>query len=629
MSQRKHSYTIAEEGVTQMLETKPLRAMKAPGYIIEPILTGYSRKWEGHHATNPSALRLSNDPRVFLGYRAGGDDDHYYLNTTEVWGSSLGLAVLDPLGEKVEARLPLPIMKIKREIPLPQSPEEYEEYMQEHADEIVVLHDFRLFEYGDYLYVIYHDGKLNQVYDCVRRMQTATFLAKVADSLELMSCPVEDILGSWECLWWADSAWEPCGVNGTRLIYGSKTQKNDIVFLQLADGTLQMNHRPLPDIAVLNTGTNVCAEVTPDGIAAYGSLETCVRPGYFDNSHIGCNGTPTRARIGDVDVYVDVTHGVHNESISSGETDTWKMTYLPYFRVKDVATGELLYYSEEPILVLDEMWKEYVEEGTWVSGLPHLLGVMFAGGQVEVESGKNGLDDLFAFYTGVGDTAVARATFRLRDLLPDRVIRDILCRREHQEVIVDGIDGTEYHFPHKISGWEWSMATDTRRRHLNIKRRLIRGGLAEEGCRVVNTVPGNFDADGVIFDGKSLRHLDEIGWALVYKGIRWDENEQGAKTTAIGYGVLVFDDDNPEKILYRSTEPIGGQLEYEEGWTATASHGVPTDLLTKVEDFIPEKVKYEIKRTKYLISKGYSFASDMTAWLRQKSGYQANTHKNR
>ena len=94
------------------LDSKNLLARKREGYVIEPITEGPSSGWEGHHATNPTAIRLTGDDRVFLGYRAGGSEDPYYLNQTPVWRSHLGLAVLDANGERVLCRLPLPILTI-------------------------------------------------------------------------------------------------------------------------------------------------------------------------------------------------------------------------------------------------------------------------------------------------------------------------------------------------------------------------------------------------------------------------------------------------------------------------------------------------------------------------------------
>lgn len=606
-------------------ETKPLKMTKVQGYLVEPILAGHNRSWEGHHTTNPCSIRLSQDPRVFLGYRAGGDDDHYYWHDREVWGSALGMAILDERGEHVTHRLPLPIIKLERSLALPQSEAEFDRYVQEHSDEVVVLHDFRLFEHQGYLYVIYHEGSVTHACDCIVRMKVSDFLLKIEQSLALMRFPPADIIERWRTLWWQPDTWEPAGVNGTRLIYGSKADKNDIVFCELADGTLLMCHRPLPDIAVLPTGQMTCANATPDGIAAFGSLETCIRPGYFDNSHIGNNGTPIRARIGNVDVYIDVVHGVHNPHIAAEGNDDLLCLYLPYFRVRDAVTGELLYYSEAPILDRDEIWREYVEDGAWVSINPHLIGVMFPGGVVELERGKNALDDLFNCYIGVGDTAVARATFRLRDLLPDAVIADILVRRQHQQVQVPGIPSNEWHFPGAISGWEWSIANEVEARRIRILRRLRRrDGEVETGTRTINTVPGRFDADGLLFDGRSVRYLDGIGWAVLYTGMRWDETD-GQKVTTLGYGALLLDEANPERLLYRSTEPLNGWRWQEQGWTVAWPQEEAAVLLARMETLIPRQVLFEIRRAKHLTSIGKNWASNMTRWLLEKSRHAAGS----
>ena len=101
--------------------SKRLLAEKRSGYLIEPIPVGNQNAWEGHHATNPTAIRLSGDRRVFLGYRAGGSEDHYCLNGKSVWGSHLGLAVLDARGERVTYRFPLPIFTLRTGLSLPQT----------------------------------------------------------------------------------------------------------------------------------------------------------------------------------------------------------------------------------------------------------------------------------------------------------------------------------------------------------------------------------------------------------------------------------------------------------------------------------------------------------------------------
>jgi len=613
-----------------MCKSKNLRATRINGYLIEPIMEGYSKKWEGHHTTNPCVVRLSKDARVFLCYRAGGDDDYYRYGDFDVWGSHLGLAVMDERGEQVVHRLPLPIMRKLRDVHLPQTKEEYYKYIKKHKDEIVVLHDFRFFEYEGYLYLIYHEGPIDDCFDCIVRMKVETFLDKVEQSIKLMQSPVQEIIDEWQRLWWKEGVWEPCGVDGSNRLFASYVVKGDIVFFPLADGTLQMCHRPYPEgIAVLNTGKDTFARATPDGLTTYGTFETCVRPGYLDNSHIGNNGSATRAKIGNVDVYIDVTHGCHNRMISKDGFNQNKIYYYPYFRVKDYQTGELLYYSEKPILDYSNAWKKYAEDGAWVKVNALLAGVMFPGGQIEIEAGKNGLDDEFIVYIGLGDTAVGAARFKLRELLPEQVIKDIQVRKEHQKILVKGIERNEYPIEEKVNGWQWSIVNDPEKRNINVIRKLKKGRQTESGIRVVNSVPGSFDADCIIFNGKSVRYLENIGWALIYKGVRWEEIE-GKKFSKIGYGILVLDKENPERILYRSTEPVEGKVTEEAGWTAGVSSNKYAELLEKIEDLIPEKVMFEIKRINYLVDKGLLLVgshSQMVIWQRQKSGLLSRDYK--
>jgi len=89
-------------GRTSMSDAKSLKAAKVKGYITEPITSEGHWQWEGHHATNPTVLRLDGDPRVFLGYRAGGADDHHFHESAKsAMGSHFGMAILDERGEKV------------------------------------------------------------------------------------------------------------------------------------------------------------------------------------------------------------------------------------------------------------------------------------------------------------------------------------------------------------------------------------------------------------------------------------------------------------------------------------------------------------------------------------------------
>ncbi|HBQ64935.1 MAG TPA: hypothetical protein DD727_08485 [Clostridiales bacterium] len=618
---------------------KPLKADKLDGYIIEPTLTEPSAGWEGHHTTNPTVIRLSCDRRVFLGYRAGGHEDRYMLQNKMIWGSSLGLAILDERGEKVVHRLPWPIMRINRKFSLPLTEQEYNEYIVEHKENIVVLHDFRFYEYEGYLHVIYHDGALGMAYDCVKRMPVDLFLQKVEKSIALFGEPVESIREEWARIWWKENTWEPCGTGESRLIYPSRNNKNDIVYFKKPDDTLQMCHRPLPDIAVMDTGHRLHAGVTPDGITTYGVLESCVRPGYFDNCHIGNNGMPTRAKIGDLDVWVDVIHGVHNRMLSDSSQQTSLYTYLPYLRIKDYETGELLYYSQEPILEADAVWREYVEEGAWVRQLPFHDAIMFAGGQIEVEQGRNGLDDLFMVYMGVGDTAVARAVFTLRQLLPEAVLKDLAVWKAHRAHVIEAADmeksgnsteNTPCEFPETLSGWQWRLENDPTHRQIHIIRQLqTRTGL-EKARRPVFPIPGSFDADGIFFDGRSIRKVDDLGWFLVYRGCRWEESGGqlgGQKFTQTGYGILILDRENPERILYRSTEPVGSYTDKTEGWNFGGNFGEAGSILEEAEKHVPEKVLFEIRRINSLIDAGKFWRSHMTAWLKNKAAKAAKTEE--
>ncbi|MBT3201594.1 MAG: hypothetical protein HN350_16955 [Phycisphaerales bacterium] len=598
------------------LGTKSLKARKIEGYLTEPLISDSHWQWEGHHATNPTVLRLNGDPRVFLGYRAGGlDDHHYHKGATSAMGSHFGMAILDELGEKVLHRLPFPIMTLRHGIALPKNREEYEQYAEEHEHEIVLLHDFHMHCDDGHLYVLYHESEIHAAYDCIVRMTESGFLARIQRSIELLDKPIDEIYEAWEDIWWKPGVWEDCGTGDSHRIYASEASKNDIFFLRLADKTLRMYHRPAPDIAVLDTGNETFTRPTPDGITAIGSLQTCIRPGFFDNSHIGNNGAPIRAKIGDVDVYLDVTHGVHNEQISNPNIDSWMMTYLPFLRIIDFETGECLYYSEEPILDLDEIWREYVEEGTWVKKLNHLRGVMFAGGQIESVQGKNGLDDMFSVYVGLGDTSIGRAEFKLRDLLPDRVVEDIINRKARRDVVIDNPSCAAWGFPEALCGWQWTIVNDIEGHCINIIRTLRKDGHTEGAVRVIPPAPGTFDADGLFFEEDCVRFVENLGWVVVYRGVHWEEDQYG-KRTFVGYGVLVLDSENPERVLYRSTEPINDKVTRETGWTGGHDNGQAWVFLEHAEAAIPDKVKFEIARI-YDIK---PMPSDLTKWLKHKSG---------
>ena len=595
------------------------QARKVSGYVLEPIMEGYSKKWESHHVTNPCVVRFAEDSRVFLGYRAGGADDFYRIEDWDVWASHLGLSILDKRGEKVICRLPLPIMTKSRKAPLPQNKVEFAAYQSRYKDTIAVLHDFRFFNHEGYLYVIYHEGPLCDCYDCIVRMPVHTFIEKVDASLELMKEPIDQIMVRWHNLWWAEDAWESCGVNGTNRLFASPIHKGDIVFFELGDGTLQMCHRPLADgMAVLNTGKDVFAKATPDGLTTYGVFETNTRPGFNDNSHVGNNGLPTRAKIGDVEVYIDVTHGCFDRMVADENVPDHKILYYPYFRIKDYHTGELLYYSEQQILEFDDVWREYTVEGAWVSKLPHLDGVMFVGGQIPLDPNKVGIDDEFILYSGCGDTAIAAAKFTLRELVPPQVLEDIKARKTHQKQSSGIIAKNSYGLPEKVNGWDWKIENDPARRNLSVVRTLTKGGYIESDTRVINTAPGYFDADAMIFDGKAVQFIKDVGWAIVYTGIRWDE-VGGKKTTTAGYGLIVLDKDNPEKLLYRTTKPIAAIGTFD-GWTVDSVGKDASGILAEAQKHIPAKVMFEIKRIHELCPQGKLYIGQMVTWQRKKSG---------
>ncbi len=596
-----------------------LRARKIPGYFVEPIKEGFSRRWESHHTTNPCVVRFEQDSRVFLGYRAGGEDDMYTNGHTDIWGSHLGLAILDAQGLNVAARLPLPIFWGLNEAKLPRTKEEYSENVDNRNDDIVLAHDFRFFNYNGFLHVIHHKASVNDVFDCIERMKIEDFIQRVDKSLELMRRPTEQIVEDWRRLWWADGVWTPCGVGGTDRIFGSRVFKGDIVFMELENGTLQMDHRPMAEaIATLNTGKDTFAKATADGLTTYGTFESCMRPWKLDNSHIGVNGCPTRAKIGDVDVYIDVVHGCYDRMITDNSLNSHKITYYAYLRVKDFQSGEVFYYSEEPLVDFDEIWREYAEQGEWVMGLEHLDGVMFAGGHVEIQKGKNGLDDDFITYLGLGDTSVGAAVFKLRDVLPQSVIDDIQTRKQHKQYPAVFPAAGKFDFPEEINGWKWSLTNNAAGRNIKVIREFKTGRGVEIADRIINSVPGKFDSDAVIFDGKSIRYLEGIGWAIIYKGIKWDIVD-GKKTTIAGFGILLLDDDNPERVLYRSEEAIAGTSHCADGWVFETSYDA-CGLIENAESLIGEKAVSLIKRWHSFSQKGQMFYSQMITWQRHKSG---------
>lgn len=548
---------------------------------------------------------------MFLGYRAGGSEDRYCNGGVTVWRSHLGLAVLDSRGDAVLHRFPLPIFDLRAGIGPPRTVEEFAAYQAgPDRDRAVVLHDFRFWEDRGWLYVVYHEGSVTKVRDCVVRLRVEDFLARVARSIRLTDAGEPGgaaFEARWSAIWWDEGIWQPCGVDGTNRIYPSEMTKNDIVYLRLDDGSLVMYHRPVPDIALVRTEEGPFPRATADGITEVGTLQSCVRPGYRDNSHVGNNAAPVPVRIGDTRVAMDVVHGVFNEAIADPAVRRkWKLSYYPYLRLLDTRTGHCLYHARDPMLEYDGMWDEQSRHGTWIGALAHLDGVMFAGGQVPVEHGRNGLDDLFRLYTGVGDTAVATADFRLRDLIPERVVADIQRMEQHRRHVVAAIPENRYALPERCSGWTWSIGNDPDSRSLAIRRELDGGEHAE---RLVTPRPGFFDADVLLFDGSSVAPYPDLGWLVQYRGARWDD---APRRTTYGSGVLLLDRENPERVLYRSEAPLPGSERREDGWRcrhdAVSVHMGP--------ELVPDAVAREVRRT----CERRPMRSDMTRWLLRKAG---------
>lgn len=594
-------------------------ARKILPLLLEPVLDPPGHVWQGHHVTNPTVFRPSFDTRVHLGYRAGGDRDHYCIGETDVWGSSLGLAILDAEGAYVVCRFPWPILWIDRPDPLPQDPGQVPAFQAAHGQDIVVLHDFRLFEWSGFIHVVYHDGRIDRAFDCVRRMETARYARLVAESERLAAHPPREIHGAWRALW--HDAWEPCGQNG-RLVYPTDNHKNDIVFLETAKG-LRMLHRPLPDIATVAVD-GIRGAVTPDGETDLGVLESCVRPGYFDNSHIGPNGQPIPARIGSRNVFLDISHGVHNAALAREGPFAWEMTYLPYLRILDAEDGTVLYHSQEPILETDETWREYSEQGRWVRLLPHRH-IVFAGGLTPRHPGRIGMDDPFVLYAGVGDTAIGQAEFTIRDLVPSNVLEAIQVLDRHR--------AHPSAFPEReadlgaASGWRFVIRNLSEHRGLAIERTLERNGQVLSALRPIPTAPGRFDADGMLLWAGSAWPVREAGFGLLvpYLGLRWREAD-GQPATECGFGLLVLDPDNPERILYRATEPLDDRIWEIPGWVGGAALEVASiarageAFASEAERWIPRQVLFEIRRMAELTTQGLHWRSHHTTWLRRRAG---------
>jgi hypothetical protein len=314
------------------------------------------------------------------------------------------------------------------------------------------------------------------------------------------------------------------------------------------------------------------------------------------------------ARIGETEVFIDIVHGVHNRQISSPEGDAkWRLTYLPYVRILDAHTGACLYYSEDPVLDVEGGWEEFMVHGEWIKKLDHLDAVMFTGGQIERVAGKIGLDDDFLTYVGVGDTAVALAEFRLRDLLPPEVIDGIAALGTHP---IAAQELASFTFPEPLCGWQWSIESSVDSPTFGIVRQLTNAGRIERAFRPVELRPGFFDAIGLYFNGTAARNLDGLGWVLVYRGMACPASDGSFQ---MGYGLLLLDPANPERILYRSHSPILEETVSIDAWREGA--GREQEILANAEILIPDAVQAETRRIYELCP----MPSDMTKWLESKA----------
>ena len=577
--------------------------------IIEPVLDGAAKFWEGHHATNPCVVRLPGDQRVFLGYRAGGVDDWFMIGKSKAWASHLGLAILDQSGEEVLHRLPLPIMRTLPSVKLPKSIEEYEKHQTgPFRDTVFILHDFRFWNDGDWLYLIYHEGTVSTVFDCIVRMKCTDFIARVDASIRLMEEDAKDLEKQWFKLWWADDTWKASGVDGSNRIYGSKVHKNDIAFIRTDDDEILMLHRPMPDIAMIRVGQSTHAPMGEDGIAELGCIQRCIRPGFVDNSHIGNNGSPVRARIGEVPVFLDITHGVFNRRVSEANPDGgWQLSYFPYLRILDARNGSELYYSEEPVMESEDAWPEYSIHGEWVRNLDHLDLVTFAGGQIEKNPGKNGVLDEFVAYFGAGDTSVAYATFRLVDVVPPAVLKDI-CRLKDQVVNRLEMPACALEIPGVTKGWRWTILNDPAEGSIRIVRKHSEVEDSVESTLILPR-PGYFDAHGLSLLDQGVSKVGEWAWMLTYAGYRCESGAEG-NFTEYGAGIILIDHDNPERILFRSRMPISGTQGRVSGWTARIPELPGFDPMTEIPVSVMEEGEYihkfrpmKVAATKWLIDK--------------------------
>lgn len=587
-------------------------AKKIPGAFLEPLFGRRECAWQSHHVTNPAAFRLTGEERVLLGYRAGGDRDHFTVGRIDAYSSALGLAVLSGDGTRVVCRFPYPILWIERRHSLPQSPAEYADYRAQYGTELAVLHDFRIYVHGGYVYVNYHDGTVDQAFDRLCRMPENLFRQKVDGSIALAGRdePDED---AWKRLWHPGD-WEKLGADGEKHLFpeydGSFPTKTDVTYFE-TDAGIQMLRRPIPDISRL-PAPNLVGYRTTDGADEMGILECCVRPGGWDNSHIGPNAMSTPARIGDVPVYIDLWHGVHNGAIGrEKEPFRWDMYYAPFFSIRDQKSGDLLYWGEEPVVDPDDpVWEEYTRRGRWIQALTHTY-ILFAGGQVPMRTGETGEDAPFTFYAGAGDTAIVRGEFTIRSLTPPEVLEDIALRPRCLAKPCPVLPA-ECALEGEPAGWRWTVRNGPEKRGLLITRTLPDGSCRAE--RPILCRPGYFDSACLTLAG-SPGHIPGC-YVLMYRGVRWTEDTAGGRTH-VAFGLLLLDEDDPERVLYRSTVPIGEETVLPGFGTG---QDVPCPVLPeKAAESVPEAVLREIRHMRVMIAQGTYWKSHHTVWLEARA----------
>jgi hypothetical protein len=246
---------------------------------------------------------------------------------------------------------------------------------------------------------------------------------------------------------------------------------------------------------------------------------------------------------------------------------------------------------------------------------------MFVGGQTEKIKGRNGEYDVFSFYTGVGDTAVARAEFSIAKLTPDEVLADIRARSEHEKFAITVLEYCAA-LAEKPCGWSWTLENDTAKRCVKVVREFGFAEGRDRTERLIYTRPGYFDADVMtLCEGGAI--LRDFGYCVLYRGVRFVEGK-----TQVGFGVMVLDAKNPERVLYRSVKQIA--VSERAGYTAAQDEVFPLTLdEAAAAAAIPQNVISEIRYMNRLTVEGRHWESHHTDWLtRRTAKYYSNNSNN-